>query len=902
MRKVLYLLIIPLILAGCAKVKESEMPSEQEGLHEVVFHAGWDPETRTTLQGDGSVWWSPGDEIALFIYPDCIDGGEDYQFRLKSDCTEPSPKTNFVGKIGEGTGETTYHAFYPYDRARNMACFNIPSVQYAKSGGFSQGQMISFARSNDENLTFYNVCAGIKFSVSHEGISKVVFKNREYAGPITGDMCVQFYTNFPEDPSIVPVFHPSFTPEMAPSNTVTVYPEEGKYFIPGEYYFASIRPGGTSLVISFYTDNQVATKSLHDRDIKRSSILILREQDRNLIFEEDKNYSYSELDDNILPEGIDKTTIQEVVFHTSSDVTTDTVLPSSIPMTSSVYGDDWIDYIPVYFELQGTTAHYYTRADRYMMKGPNCISFMDWRELRHVDLSMFCTNQVVYFDAMFNGCLNLETVDLSSFDTSSARQFSAMFERCKKLKTLDLSNFSSKSISNSPMGAMSIFNACYSLTKVDLGNFDLSTCGTSHAMMRLAKYSKNCAIRCNASTRDKLSDYESRLGSSADYITWVLPEEELPNLEPIVDPNLYVSTDYSKDKTVRILHKATQGNGVDIVLLGDAYSDRMIADGTYDADMELAMNAILKDEPYASFKDYINVYTVYAVSENEIPYDTRTVFDASINQYDPVNGIVSYSENSLVYKYASIAFPDKDLEDVAMILIINQAEGEGDSWTDGVAGYEGWWNDEDHLDYAAHAKSVGMINRRDRSQTETFSQIVAHEFGHVFAKLGDEYVLNVAEIADWERDFLIDSYNHVGWWSNIDVTSDPQAIKWKKFLEDERYAGTGIGIYEGGYTYAYGVWHPAKSSIMIFNEGMFNAPSREVIYKRIHKLALGKDWQYDYESFVEYDQKNIAAEKAAQAAPIVLQPSVSEINGKPFMKMEKSVTPDGKEKIRVIMN
>ena len=369
-----------------------------------------------------------------------------------------------------------------------------------------------------------------------------------------------------------------------------------------------------------------------------------------------------------------------------------------------------------------------------------------------------------------------------------------------------------------------------------------------------------------------------------------------------MDPNIYTSTDYSKDKTVRVLHKATKGNGVDIVLLGDAYSDRMIADGTYDADMELAMEAILKDEPYASFKDYINVYTVYAVSENEIPYETHTAFDASINQYDPDNGVLSYYEEQDVYRYASIAFPEKELEDVAMIIIINQAEGEGDAWTDGVAGYSAGWCDNDYSDYAAYARSVGMINRRDRSQTETFSQIVAHEFGHVFAKLGDEYILSYGEISDWERSFLVNSYTHAGWWSNIDVTSDPLAIKWKKFLEDERYAGTGIGIFEGGYTYAYGVWHPTVNSIMCFNQGMFNAPSREVIYKRIHKLALGKDWQYDYESFVEYDQKNIAAEKAAQAAPIVLQPSVSEINGKPFMKMEKSVTPDGKERIRVIMN
>ena len=33
-------------------------------------------------------------------------------------------------------------------------------------------------------------------------------------------------------------------------------------------------------------------------------------------------------------------------------------------------------------------------------------------------------------------------------------------------------------------------------------------------------------------------------------------------------------------------------------------------------------------------------------------------------------------------------------------------------------------------------------------------------------------------------------------------------------------------------------------------------PSREAIYYRIHKLAYGEDWEYDYGKFVEYDAVN----------------------------------------------
>ena len=37
----------------------------------------------------------------------------------------------------------------------------------------------------------------------------------------------------------------------------------------------------------------------------------------------------------------------------------------------------------------------------------------------------------------------------------------------------------------------------------------------------------------------------------------------------------------------------------------------------------------------------------------------------------------------------------------------------------------------------------------------------------------------------------------------------------------------------------------------------FNAPSREAIYKRIMQTAYGSIWEYDYETFVEFDQAHL---------------------------------------------
>ena len=109
----------------------------------------------------------------------------------------------------------------------------------------------------------------------------------------------------------------------------------------------------------------------------------------------------------------------------------------------------------------------------------------------------------------------------------------------------------------------------------------------------------------------------------------------------------------------------------------------------------------------------------------------------------------------------------------------------------------------------------------------------------------------------------------------MDFTDDPSEVRWNYFLTDSRYANDGLGVFEGGLTYWSGVWRPTENSIMRYNTGGFNAPSREAIYYRIHKLAYGADWEYNYEDFVEYDSVNrkSASEAAAvSATKYVYQP------------------------------
>ena len=81
--------------------------------------------------------------------------------------------------------------------------------------------------------------------------------------------------------------------------------------------------------------------------------------------------------------------------------------------------------------------------------------------------------------------------------------------------------------------------------------------------------------------------------------------------------NFYKSTDFSKNGFVKLLQTHTKGNGINIVITMDAFSDRKIEDGTVDSFIDSAYKALFSKEPYITLKDYFDVYVVYTVSESE---------------------------------------------------------------------------------------------------------------------------------------------------------------------------------------------------------------------------------------------------------------------------------------------
>ena len=332
------------------------------------------------------------------------------------------------------------------------------------------------------------------------------------------------------------------------------------------------------------------------------------------------------------------------------------------------------------------------------------------------------------------------------------------------------------------------------------------------------------------------------------------------NYTDLPENDTYISSDYSQDGTITTLQTATQGNGIDIVLMGDAYSDRQIADGTYKADMENLYNNLFTEEPYKSFKDYFNVYYVNVVSATEGYEYGNTALDGYFGGGTLVGG-----KDNAVFDYALKAISEEEMDEALLIVAMNSDNYAGTCYMyypDNSAGY-------------GNGVSVSYFPRGGNA--ETFAQLLHHEAcGHGFAKLADEYAYEdmgaipeavVASHKSQQTDW--------GWWKNVDFTSDPTAIRWSHFVNDTRYANERLGAYEGGLTYWTGVWRPTENSIMRYNTGGFNAPSREAIYYRIHKLAYGDSWEYDYEDFVEWDARNrtTAATRAMVYKPANYKPT-----------------------------
>lgn len=843
------------VLAGC--VKEVEQPQgTEENLHEVVFHAGWDAETKTVLQEDGNIFWEPADSIVLYAMH-LTEYGSSWSSRAKLISSNESSSANaeffFDDEIGPGNisvimGTHNYCAISPYNidnQAFTSASGSIylhyvlPMVQTATAESFDRNAFVCYAASTDTSLKFRNLCGGIKFSVSQDGIKEVAFRYGDETR--MSGQC---------DATVEPNGEISIA--SGGTNEVIVRAPGDSYLEKGKYYYAVMSPSESDspMYVTYRKDDSEATYITNGHtSIKRSTFKRLYDKDRDLVFTTIKKGAIL---NRLLPESEDRSTITEVYFHPSSDVT------SGINLGT--------EESPVYFVKEGSVVHYYTPEEHFLLNNTvddvlDEVSFNWWRSLekadltgvdvsrltdlsyffadcpmlRTLDLRGFDTSNAFNMDHMFYGCKNLETIDISSFNTASVTNMSAMFGECRLLRELNLSSFNTEKCTDMSW----MFTHCISLEKLDLSNMNIpDNCPIDNISLNLGIHRKHCSIRCSANTKVRLTEIRSGISqyAMARYYTWILPGEDFPiDNDPFI--GYYTSSDYSKDMTSKRIHAATKGKGLDIVIMGDAYSDRLISDGSYDRDMTNAIEQIFSEEPLKSLKEFFNVYVTYAVSEHE-SIDGRTALNLVVGE---TSSDISGGTDGTVDMYIRATLPDYGREymtgrPIPFTIILSNCHKHG-----GVTKF--------------FTSGSSLVMTSLGVSDELFHAVICHEFGHAVGLLADEYDEEGASFTEPWQIYDFRDQESKGFLPNIDITSDPSRVKWSRLLNDDRFSGQGLGIFEGGYArYAYGVWRPTENSIM--NDALtgFNAPCREAIYKRVHELAFD-NWTYDYENFVSFDQE-----------------------------------------------
>lgn len=326
----------------------------------------------------------------------------------------------------------------------------------------------------------------------------------------------------------------------------------------------------------------------------------------------------------------------------------------------------------------------------------------------------------------------------------------------------------------------------------------------------------------------------------------------------------------TQDGIVRTLQTHTVGKGVKIVIMGDGYTreDLTAKSGEnmslFDKWADRAMEELFAEEPYKSFRDRFDVYSV-AVESSGRNFDGSTAIQCRFGSGTNISG---NTDRVFAYSYKVDGISSANVNSTLDIVIMNSSK---------YAGTCVFWNVGKAVAY------VPVVN----NNTVDFGKVVRHEAGgHGFAKLGDEYSYSgtipddkVSQVRTW--------YLFWGCYANIDVTASASDIRWSRFLSDSRYAGQ-VGIYEGGLTYQYGAYRPTTFSTMKQNVGGYNAPSREAIYKRIMTLSEGSGWKYDYETFVAYDEIN-----RSSASQAYYSGQVADFDERNFIPLGEPVAMEG---------
>lgn len=358
---------------------------------------------------------------------------------------------------------------------------------------------------------------------------------------------------------------------------------------------------------------------------------------------------------------------------------------------------------------------------------------------------------------------------------------------------------------------------------------------------RTSKTLTKCEYSMTEAPLDKMTEY-----------SWKVTAKDNRGGESISEVGTFTTRNvggYYHGEGRQILTHSKGSRGFRLVFTGDGFAAADYEDGgAFDAVIKEGVDGLFSFEPFATYKEYFDVYAVAAYSEERgisdktLNVSKNTYFD--VNYYEDPSMIIGADTrgDTKVYNHVKEALKinDASLKQSVIVVVANEIRYGGacymplDKRMLAVCAYS-----KDKLDPSGLLKG-------------SYIHMIAHEVGgHAIGLLGEEYSSTGQEDESISGSDINNFREHVdvGYYNNVDLVSDRDKVKWKKYFGLKGYEA--VGVFEGGETYGKGVWRAEELTCMDTNELYYSAPAREAIVKRIIE---GTGGTFSFDEFIKNDK------------------------------------------------
>ena len=247
-----------------------------------------------------------------------------------------------------------------------------------------------------------------------------------------------------------------------------------------------------------------------------------------------------------------------------------------------------------------------------------------------------------------------------------------------------------------------------------------------------------------------------------------------------------------------LLYNGNVNKRINMVLLADGYAAAQ--QSQFISNATTISNYLLNTAPFSQYKSYFNVVAVKVISSQSGAKHPGTATDVS----EPVFPVAS------VNNYLGSGF---DYGGIHRLIVANNSSAVTSVLAANMPAYDMVMVIANSTEYGGSGGSYATVSIHSSS-----SEIAAHEFGHSFAGLADEYWAGTSYAAEKP---------------NMTAQSSSSSVKWSPWV-----GLNSIGVFPYGSSAPQSQWfRPHQNCKMQFLGSAFCAVCKETIIEKIHSLT-----------------------------------------------------------------